>query len=107
MQQPHNKNDNLTSLLAKRTEGMQRREVDAGEFAQGLFSDTIAAELEEKSQTSAVPWQLVNMRTVVQSASAGISSEEIRNQFPALNRRHNDHAVACFDGAGSTQTRTV
>jgi cysteine desulfurase family protein (TIGR01976 family) len=44
------------------------------------------------------------MSTVVQSASAAISTEEIRNQFPSLERRHNDHAVAYFDGAGGTQT---
>jgi cysteine desulfurase family protein (TIGR01976 family) len=31
------------------------------------------------------------------------STEEIRSHFPALNRRHNGHAVAYFDGPGGTQ----
>src|SRR6266852_5497986 len=47
------------------------------------------------------------MSTVVQSASNPISTESIRNQFPALDRRHNDHPVAYFDGAGGTQTPGV
>ncbi len=47
------------------------------------------------------------MSTVVQSASAAISTEEIRNQFPALDRRHNGHPVAYFDGAGGTQTPRI
>ncbi len=47
------------------------------------------------------------MSTVVQSASAAISTEEIRSQFPALERQHNDHPVAYFDGAGGTQTPRV
>src|SRR5437660_1430664 len=47
------------------------------------------------------------MSTVVQSASNPISTESIRNQFPALERRHNDHPVAYFDGAGGTQTPRV
>jgi cysteine desulfurase family protein (TIGR01976 family) len=47
------------------------------------------------------------MSTVVQSASDAISTEDIRNQFPALERRHNDHPVAYFDGAGGTQTPRV
>src|SRR5260370_29795025 len=47
------------------------------------------------------------MSTVVQSASAAISTEEIRSQLPALERRHNDHPVAYFDGAGGTQTPRV
>src|SRR6266852_372667 len=44
------------------------------------------------------------MSTVVQSASNPISTEEIRAQFPALERFHNGHPVAYFDGAGGTQT---
>lgn len=32
-----------------------------------------------------------------------ISTEEIRQHFPALNRRHNDFPVAYFDGPGGTQ----
>src|SRR5712691_6986946 len=47
------------------------------------------------------------MSTVVQFASAAISTEEIRNQFPALDRRHNGHPVAYFDGAGGTQTPRI
>src|SRR5437899_1889867 len=47
------------------------------------------------------------MSTVVPSASNPISTESIRNQFPALERRHNDHPVAYFDGAGGTQTPRV
>ena len=30
------------------------------------------------------------------------STEEIRSHFPALERRHADHAVAYFDGPGGT-----
>src|SRR5262245_32498261 len=37
-------------------------------------------------------------------ASADITSvEEIRRQFPALERKHNGHSVAYFDGPGGTQ----
>lgn len=32
-----------------------------------------------------------------------ISTEEIRSHFPALNRQHNGHPVAYFDGPGGTQ----
>ncbi len=32
------------------------------------------------------------------------SVEQIRARFPALNRRHNGHPVAYFDGPGGTQT---
>src|SRR5437016_12104387 len=46
------------------------------------------------------------MSTVAPSPAA-ISTEGIRNQFPALDRRHNGHAVAYFDGAGGTQTPRV
>ena len=46
------------------------------------------------------------MSTVAPSPAA-ISTEEIRSQFPALDRRHNGHAVAYFDGAGGTQTPHV
>ncbi len=31
------------------------------------------------------------------------STEEIRTHFPALQRKHNDHPVAYFDGPGGTQ----
>src|SRR5258708_38716475 len=47
------------------------------------------------------------MSTVVQAASAEMTTEEIRSQFPALERRHNHHPVAYFDGAGGTQTPRV
>lgn len=33
-----------------------------------------------------------------------LSTEEIRRQFPALDRIHNGYPVAYFDGAGGTQT---
>lgn len=33
-----------------------------------------------------------------------IPTEEIRRQFPALNRVHNGYPIAYFDGAGGTQT---
>lgn len=33
-----------------------------------------------------------------------LTTEEIREQFPALKRSHNDYPVAYFDGAGGTQT---
>jgi cysteine desulfurase family protein (TIGR01976 family) len=36
-----------------------------------------------------------------------LSTEEIRAAFPSLLRRHNDHPVAYFDGAGGTQTPRV
>src|SRR3989440_7363684 len=36
-----------------------------------------------------------------------ISTEEIRQQFPALDRAHNGFPVAYFDGAGGTQTPRV
>ncbi len=32
-----------------------------------------------------------------------LTTEEIRNQFPALERTHNGHRVAYFDGPGGTQ----
>ena len=35
------------------------------------------------------------------------STEEIRAQFPSLQRRHNDFPVAYLDGAGGTQTPAV
>ena len=34
---------------------------------------------------------------------SSVSLEEIRSQFPALERIHNGHAVAYFDGPGGTQ----
>ncbi len=41
----------------------------------------------------------------IQQASArSLSTEEIREQFPALERRHKGQPVAYFDGAGGTQT---
>jgi cysteine desulfurase family protein (TIGR01976 family) len=36
--------------------------------------------------------------------TATISTEEIRRQFPALERLHNGFPIAYFDGAGGTQT---
>ncbi|MEA3247786.1 MAG: aminotransferase class V-fold PLP-dependent enzyme, partial [Gemmatimonadota bacterium] len=31
------------------------------------------------------------------------TTDQIRSRFPALERRHNGHPVACFDGPGGTQ----
>ena len=39
-------------------------------------------------------------QTITESTA---SAEEIRSHFPALERRHADHAVAYFDGPGGTQ----
>ena len=36
-----------------------------------------------------------------------LSTEQIRSRFPALQRIHNGHAAAYFDGAGGTQTPGV
>jgi cysteine desulfurase family protein (TIGR01976 family) len=44
------------------------------------------------------------MRTATQPTSSTISTEDIRRQFPALDRIHNGFPVAYFDGAGGTQT---
>ena len=48
------------------------------------------------------------MSTAISQPSAQTrSTEEIRAGFPSLERRHNDHPVAYFDGAGGTQTPRV
>ena len=44
------------------------------------------------------------MSFATQSMTSTISTEEIRRQFPALERLHNGYPVAYFDGAGGTQT---
>jgi cysteine desulfurase family protein (TIGR01976 family) len=44
------------------------------------------------------------MSAVTQPKPSPISTEEIRRQFPALERIHNGFPVAYFDGAGGTQT---
>jgi cysteine desulfurase family protein (TIGR01976 family) len=44
------------------------------------------------------------MSAVTQPKPSTISTEEIRQQFPALERVHNGFPVAYFDGAGGTQT---
>src|SRR5438309_3405425 len=43
-------------------------------------------------------------KAIRQPSSRVLSTEEIRAQFPSLDRRHNDFPVAYFDGAGGTQT---
>jgi cysteine desulfurase family protein (TIGR01976 family) len=49
-----------------------------------------------------------DMSTAISQPSAQtLSTEEIRAAFPSLQRRHNDHPVAYFDGAGGTQTPRV
>ncbi len=47
------------------------------------------------------------MSTPGQHKSSTVSTEEIRKQFPALERVHNGFPVAYFDGAGGTQTPRV
>jgi cysteine desulfurase family protein (TIGR01976 family) len=47
------------------------------------------------------------MSTATQYTTSTISTEEIRKQFPALERVHNGFPVAYFDGAGGTQTPRV
>jgi cysteine desulfurase family protein (TIGR01976 family) len=47
------------------------------------------------------------MSAVTQNTPSTISAEEIRKQFPALERIHNGLPVAYFDGAGGTQTPRV
>jgi cysteine desulfurase family protein (TIGR01976 family) len=42
-----------------------------------------------------------------QSSASILTTEEIRNRFPSLTRRHNGYPVAYFDGAGGTQTPGV
>src|SRR5438128_8644641 len=42
-----------------------------------------------------------------QPSTTILSTEEIREQFPALLRLHNEHPAAYFDGAGGTQTPSV
>src|SRR5437660_8127188 len=50
----------------------------------------------------------IAMNTATPQSSATIlSTEEIREQFPALLRLHNEHPAAYFDGAGGTQTPRV
>jgi cysteine desulfurase family protein (TIGR01976 family) len=47
------------------------------------------------------------MSAATQNTQSTISTEEIRKQFPALDREHNGFPVAYFDGAGGTQTPRV
>ena len=44
------------------------------------------------------------MNFATQSMTATISTEEIRRQFPALDRLYKGFPIAYFDGAGGTQT---
>src|SRR3981081_1805581 len=44
------------------------------------------------------------MSTAIQSTPSTIATEEIRRQFPALDRVHNGFPVASFAGGGGTQT---
>ena len=51
---------------------------------------------------------MIDMSTAISQPLAQTrSTEEIRAAFPSLLRRHNDHPVAYFDGAGGTQTPRV
>jgi cysteine desulfurase family protein (TIGR01976 family) len=47
------------------------------------------------------------MSTPATSATPILTTEEIRKQFPATERRHNDYPVAYFDAPGGTQTPQV
>jgi cysteine desulfurase family protein (TIGR01976 family) len=47
------------------------------------------------------------MSSVTERSQSTVSTEEIRKQFPALERIHNGFPVAYFDGAGGTQTPRV
>ena len=47
------------------------------------------------------------MSTPAPSTPTILSTEEIRKQFPATERRHNDYPVAYFDAPGGTQTPQV
>jgi cysteine desulfurase family protein (TIGR01976 family) len=47
------------------------------------------------------------MSAGTEQTQSTISTEEIRKQFPALERIHNGFPVAYFDGAGGTQTPRV
>src|SRR6476661_3200615 len=47
------------------------------------------------------------MSTPATSSAPILTTEEIRTQFPATERRHNDHSVAYFDAPGGTQTPQV
>jgi cysteine desulfurase family protein (TIGR01976 family) len=52
--------------------------------------------------------QLVGDRARANIASAGtITTDKIRDQFPALTRAQNGHPVAFFDGPGGTQVPTT
>jgi cysteine desulfurase family protein (TIGR01976 family) len=50
---------------------------------------------------------MIDMSTAISQPAHTLSTEEIRAAFPSLERRHNDHPVAYFDGAGGTQTPRV
>jgi len=66
-----------------------------------IFSDSIFMILERKHL-------VIAMSTASpQSSTRALSTEEIREQFPALQRRHHEQSVAYFDGAGGTQTPRV
>ena len=47
------------------------------------------------------------MSTLATSTAPILTTEQIRKQFPATERRHNDYPVAYFDAPGGTQTPQV
>ena len=47
------------------------------------------------------------MNTAAKNIASTLSTEEIRQHFPALERVHNGYPVAYFDAAGGTQTPRV
>jgi cysteine desulfurase family protein (TIGR01976 family) len=52
-------------------------------------------------------FRTTQMSAATQHTQTTISTEEIRKQFPALEREHNGFPVAYFDAAGGTQTPRV
>jgi cysteine desulfurase family protein (TIGR01976 family) len=47
------------------------------------------------------------MSTPAKSTAPILTTEQIRKQFPATERRHNDYPVAYFDAPGGTQTPQI
>src|SRR5712671_5211378 len=69
--------------------------------AKEVFSDSIC-----RCFSKSV-YQWYSMSAVTEHTPPTISTEEIRKQFPALERIHKGFPVAYFDGAGGTQTPSV
>src|SRR5207247_765395 len=59
------------------------------------------------SDAKQVTFQFSMSTPTRQSISSILTTDEIREQFPSLERQHNGYPVAYFDGAGGTQTPRV